>query len=120
MKRFVSKKKTTKILFTHKSWNHEIKLKSNKQFEFEFIYAFFEKKLTAFWKYLKKNLKKNYIKKSKSSTKYSIFFIGVIVELGPEQRSQPQSDLKIFDFRTFQKIKSDFKIESNVWYQDLF
>ena len=45
------------------------------QFTFEFIYAFFEKKLKALRKYLNENMKKKFIKKSQSSTKYSILFV---------------------------------------------
>ena len=67
-------KKSTKIFFKHKSWNHEIKLKSKKQFTFEFIYVLFKIEFNVFKKYLNTNLKKKFIKKFKSSTKYSIFF----------------------------------------------
>ena len=67
-------KKSTKALFKHQSWNHKIKFKSEKQFTFEFIYQLFEKKLEVFRDYIKKNLKKEYIRSSKSSTKYSILF----------------------------------------------
>lgn len=67
-------KKSTKILFKHKSWNHEIKFISEKQSKFEFIYSLSKIELKIFRKYLNTNLKKKFIKKSKSSTKYSIFF----------------------------------------------
>ena len=67
--------KTTIVLFKHQSWNHEIKLKSEKQFTFEFIYALFEKKLKILRKYLNENMKKEFIRKFESSTKYSIFFV---------------------------------------------
>ena len=67
-------KKLTKFFFKHKSWNHEIKLKSKKQFTFEFIYVLFEIKFSVFKKYLNTNLKKKFIKKFESSIKYSIFF----------------------------------------------
>ena len=69
------KKITTKTLFKHQTWNHEIIFELNKTFTFKLIYALFEKKLKIFRKYLKKNLKKKFIRKSQSSTKYSIFFI---------------------------------------------
>ena len=42
---------------------------------FELIYAFFEKKLKIFREYLNENLKKKFIRKSQSSTKYSILFV---------------------------------------------
>ena len=67
-------KKSTKFFFKHKSWNHEIKLKLKKQFTFEFIYVLFEIEFNVFKKYLNTNLKKKFIKKFESSTKYSIFF----------------------------------------------
>ena len=69
------KKVTTKTLFKHQTWNHEIIFESSKTFTFELIYALFEKKLKIFRKYLNENLKKKFIKKSQSSTKYSIFFV---------------------------------------------
>ena len=67
-------KKLTKILFKHKSWNHEIKLIFKKQSQFKFIYSLLNIKLKIFRKYLNMNLKKKFIKKLKLSTKYSIFF----------------------------------------------
>ena len=69
------KKITTKALFKHQTWNHEIVFKSNKTFTFEFIYAFFEKKLKILREYLNENLKKKFIRKSQSSIKYSILFV---------------------------------------------
>ena len=42
---------------------------------FELIYALFEKKLKILRKYLNENLKKKFIRKSQSSTKYSILFV---------------------------------------------
>ena len=51
---------------------NQIKIK--KQFTFEFIYVLFEIKFNVFKKYLNTNLKKKFIKKFESSTKYSIFF----------------------------------------------
>ena len=58
------KKVTTKTLFKHQIWNHEIIFKLNKTFTFEFVYALFEKKLKIFRKYLNENLKKKFIRKS--------------------------------------------------------
>ena len=69
------KKVTTKTLLKHQIWNHEIIFESNKIFTFELIYALFEKKLRILRKYLNENLKKKFIKKSQSSTKYSILFV---------------------------------------------
>ena len=66
---------TTKTLFKHQTWNHEIIFKSNKIFTFELIYALFEKKLKILRKYLNENLRKKFIRKSQSSTKYSILFV---------------------------------------------
>ena len=69
------KKITTKALLKHQTWNHEIIFELSKTFTFEFIYAFFEKKLKILRKYLNENLKKKFIRKSQSSTKYSILFV---------------------------------------------
>ncbi len=72
--RLFEEKKSTKILFKHKSWNHEIKLILKKHSTFESIYALFEKKLSVLRDYLNKNVKKEFIKRFELSTKYSIFF----------------------------------------------
>ena len=56
-------------------WNHEIRFISGKQLTFELIYALFNKKLKILREYLKINERKEFIKKSKFSTKYSIFFV---------------------------------------------
>ena len=69
------KKVTTKALFKHQIWNHEIIFESSKTLTFEPIYALFEKKLKIFWKYLNENLKKEFIRKSQSSIRYSILFV---------------------------------------------
>ena len=69
------KKITTKTLFKHQTWNHEIIFELNKTFTFELIYALFEKKLKIFREYLNENLKKKFIKKSQSSTRYLILFV---------------------------------------------
>ena len=69
------KKKSTKVLFKHQAWDHKIKLESETQLTFEFIYAIFEKKLKTLWQYLNKNERKRFIRKSQSSTKYSILFV---------------------------------------------
>ena len=69
------KKVTTKTLLKHQIWNHEIILELSKTFTFEFIYALFEKKLKILREYLNENLTKKFIRKSQSSTKYSILFV---------------------------------------------
>ena len=69
------KKITTKALLKHQTWDHEIILESSKTFTFEFIYALFEKKLRILREYLNENLKKKFIRKSQSSTRYSILFV---------------------------------------------
>ena len=69
------KKITTKALFKHQTWNHEIIFELNKIFTFELIYSFFEKKLKTLREYLNENLKKKFIRKSQLSTKYLIFFV---------------------------------------------
>ena len=74
-KHLFREKTTTTILFKHQSWDHEIKLKSRKQFTFELIYALSQKELKILKTYLNENLAKEFIKKSQSSTKYSILFV---------------------------------------------
>ena len=69
------KEVTTKALLKHQTWNHEIVLESSKTFTFGLIYALFEKKLRILREYLNENLKKKFIRKSQSSTKYSILFV---------------------------------------------
>ena len=69
------KEKSTKVLFKHQSWNHEIKLKSEKQFTFEFIYILFSKELEELRKYLKVNERKEFIRKSQSFAEHSILFV---------------------------------------------
>ena len=69
------KKITTKTLLKHQTWDHEIIFELNKTLTFELIYALFEKKLKILREYLNENLKKKFIRKSQSSTKYSILFV---------------------------------------------
>ena len=52
------KEKSTKVLSKHQSWDHEIKLKSEKQLTFESIYTLSSKKLEELRKYLKINKRK--------------------------------------------------------------
>ena len=69
------KKITIKALFKHQIWNHEIIFELSKTLTFELIYALFEKKLKTLREYLNENLKKKFIWKSQSSTRYSILFV---------------------------------------------
>ena len=69
------KEKSTKVLFKHQSWNHEIRLESEKQLTFEFIYILFSKKLKELRKYLKINERKEFIRKSQSFAEHSILFV---------------------------------------------
>ena len=74
-KHLFQKEKMTAVLSKYQTWNHNIKLESGKQFMFESIYALSEKELKTLQKYLNKNMKKEFIKKSQSSTEYSILFV---------------------------------------------
>jgi len=65
---------TAKALPKHQSWDHEIKLELGKEPTFEPIYALSKKELSILRKYLAKNEKKGFIKKSQSRARYSILF----------------------------------------------
>ena len=67
--------KSTKILFKHQPWDHEIKLKSEKQLTFESIYILSSKELEELRKYLKVNERKEFIRKSQSFAEHSILFV---------------------------------------------
>ena len=69
------KEKSTKILFKHQLWDHEIRLESRKQFTFELIYILFSKELKELRKYLKINQWKEFIRKLQSFAEYSILFV---------------------------------------------
>ena len=69
------KKESTKALFKHQSWNHEIRLESEKQFTFEPIYTLFPKELKELRKYLKMNERKEFIRKSQSFAKHPILIV---------------------------------------------
>ena len=62
-------------LTSHQSWDHEIKLKSRKSSTKRSIYSLTQKKLKALKKYIDENLTNEFIKKSQSSTDYSILFV---------------------------------------------
>ena len=59
----------------HQTWDHEIRLEPGKQPTFGPIYPLSEKELAELQKYLDKNLKKGFIRKSQSSAGYPILFI---------------------------------------------
>ena len=69
------KKSFEEALTSHQSWDHEIKLKSKKSFTKKSIYSLTQEKLKTLRKYIDENLAKKFIKKSQSSTDYSILFI---------------------------------------------
>ena len=56
------KSKNVDKLSSHRSYNHKIKLLSNKKFKFDFLHKMFKNELLVLKKYLKKNLSKKFIK----------------------------------------------------------
>jgi len=62
-------------LSEHKSCNHKILLLKEKQFKWMSLYSMSENQLKKVWNYLNKNLKKEFIKSSKSLTNYLILFV---------------------------------------------
>ena len=69
------KEESAKALSKHQPWDHEIKLKSEKQLTFESIYILFSKELEELRKYLKVNERKEFIRKSQSFAEHSILFV---------------------------------------------
>jgi hypothetical protein len=67
-------KNVNTILSKHKSWDHEIKLKKNKQSTFESIYQLLSHELRMLKNYIEINLRKKFIKSSQSFTRYFILF----------------------------------------------
>ena len=65
---------TAKALPIHQSWDHEIELESGKEPTFGPIYALSEKELTVLRGYIDENLKKGFIRESKSPAGYPILF----------------------------------------------
>ena len=65
----------TNALSKHHSWDHKIRLISEKQLTFELIYALSNKELKVLREYLESNEKKEFIRKSKFSAEYSSFFV---------------------------------------------
>ncbi len=62
-------------LSEHKSWDHEISLLNDKQSKWMSLYSMSEDQLKKVRTYLDENLKREFIKPSKSLTEYSILFI---------------------------------------------
>jgi len=62
-------------LSKHKSWDHEVLLLNDTQSKWMSLYSMSEDQLKKVRTYLDKNLKKEFIKSSKSSAKYSILFV---------------------------------------------
>jgi len=62
-------------LSEHKSWDHEISLLNDKQPKWMSLYSMSEDQLKKVRTYLDENLKREFIRSSKSLTKYSILFV---------------------------------------------
>ncbi len=62
-------------LSEHKSWDHEILLLNDKQSKWMLLYSMSKNQLKKVKTYLNKNLKRGFIKSSKSSTEYLILFV---------------------------------------------
>jgi len=62
-------------LSEHKSWDHEILLLNNKQSKWMPLYSMSEDQLKKVRTYLDENLKRGFIRPSKSLTEYSILFV---------------------------------------------
>ncbi len=73
-------KKASNTFASHRSYDHKIVLKKNAVFDYTSLYNMFEKKLKIVKKYLKNNLKKDFITINKSSFASSIMFMKKIDE----------------------------------------
>jgi len=62
-------------LSEYKSWNYEISLLKKKQSKWMSLYFMSENQLKKVWNYLDENLKREFIRSSKSSTDYLILFV---------------------------------------------
>jgi hypothetical protein len=62
-------------LSEHKSWDHEIPLLNDKQPKWMPLYSMSEDQLKKVRTYLDENLKRGFIRSSKSLTEYSILFV---------------------------------------------
>jgi len=68
-------KQSEMSLSEHKSWDHEIPLLNDKQPKWMLLYSMSENQLKKVKTYLNKNLKRGFIRPSKSLTEYSILFV---------------------------------------------
>jgi len=68
-------KQSKMCLSEHKSWNYKILFLKKKQFKWMLLYLMSENQLKKVWNYLNENLKRKFIKSSKSSTNYLILFV---------------------------------------------
>ena len=59
----------------HSEWDHEIELKDGKTPKFFKIYNLNETELNTLREYLEENLRKGYIRRSKSSAGYPVMFV---------------------------------------------
>jgi len=68
-------KQSEMSLSEHKSWDHKILLLNDKQSKWMSLYSMSKDQLKKVKTYLNENLKREFIRSSKSSTEYSILFI---------------------------------------------
>jgi len=68
-------KQSEMYLSEYKLWNHEILFLKREQFKWMLLYFMSENQLKKVWNYLDENLKKEFIRLSKSLTDYLILFI---------------------------------------------
>jgi len=68
-------KQSEMSLSEHKSWDHEILLLNDKQLKWMPLYSMSEDQLKKVKTYLDENLKRGFIRSSKSLTEYSILFV---------------------------------------------
>jgi len=68
-------KQSEMSLSEHKSWDHKILLLNDKQLKWMLLYSMSENQLKKVKTYLDKNLKREFIRSSKSLTGYSILFV---------------------------------------------
>ncbi len=68
-------KQSEMSLSEHKSWDHKIPLLNDKQSKWMLLYSMSEDQLKKVRTYLDENLKREFIRSSKSLTEYSILFV---------------------------------------------
>ncbi len=68
-------KQSEMSLSKHKSWDHEVSLLNDKQSKWMSLYSMSEDQLKKVKTYLDENLKREFIRLSKSSAKYLILFV---------------------------------------------